>query len=404
MPAQASADCQGTAGRAGIPAGRTNPPWSQATAAGERPQSRGGGTSTPWGQRGCCGGDPRTAPSPLAWPPPPLQAETLQIHDIKDPSSWVSAGARIVFWGQGGRRAQGTGPRDTGVPAPPRSIPSTTRVPPKMSDGVGAGGAGAVLGQLPPTQVGPGGDILGPELTTGSRGGSGCIPSPTACRGTQPQAGRLGGGVSVAGGSPPAPPPAALPGDIFVRPSAGMGPGAQSPEGRCCAGARPAPKSPSNKIPPPVPGGTCEGRTWLAAGVRAAGCRCWTCLEYFPCWRSACAVLPPHPRRAGGPTQRGLRPCPPRPAAPNPPSSPKFRDAGTSWGCNPPFSLHLPHGHVHGESRKSIFIDEGILSKSHPNPHTSTPELRGKSWIPFMCNRRCLKYQNSERSLSKCKG
>lgn len=107
VPGQASADCQGTAGRAGIPAGRTNPPWSQATTAGERPQSRGDGTSTPPGSAGMLwGGDPRTAPSPLVWPPPPLQAETLQIHDIKDPSSWVFAGARGNFGDRGdaGRR------------------------------------------------------------------------------------------------------------------------------------------------------------------------------------------------------------------------------------------------------------------------------------------------------------
>lgn len=66
VPGQASADCQGTAGRAGIPAGRTNPPWSQATAAGERPQSRGDGTSTPPGSAGMLwgGGTPEQLQAP----------------------------------------------------------------------------------------------------------------------------------------------------------------------------------------------------------------------------------------------------------------------------------------------------------------------------------------------------
>lgn len=263
-----------------------------------------------------------------------------------------------------------------------------------------------MLGQLPPTQVGPGGDILGPELNAGSRGGSGCIPSPTARRGTQPQAGRLRGGRAQWGAPHLHPLLLPCPG-IFssVRPQE-WGQERRAPgAGAALEPGRP-PNPPATKSPP-GPRRHLRGPHMAGSGGPGGRVPLLDVPRIFSVLEKRLRHAPPPPPQ----TQEGWRPhrgvCAPAhhvPPSQIHPAAPSFEMLAPPGVANPPFSLRLPHGHVHGESRKSIFIDEGILSKSHPNPHTSTPELRGKSWIPFMCNRRCLKYQNSERSLSKCKG
>lgn len=165
-------------------------------------------------------------------------------------------------------------------------------------------GQGPCWGSCHPHRSAPGGIFWGLSSTPAAGGAPAAFPAPRHAEGHSPKRGGSGGGER-SGGLPTCT-PSCCPARGYFRPSVRRN-GARSaePRGQVLRWSPAGPQIPQQQNPPLAPGGTCEGCTWLAAGVRAAGCRCWTCLEYFPCWRSACATLPPHPpkpRRAGGPT------------------------------------------------------------------------------------------------------